>query len=107
MNHHCFSKLSINNFLDLDEVDSELCNEWLRLASTPISSNRDVIALQRHLATAAKACKQLSSQLSKAEVEGAQLQDSNELVTSLRNSCDEMQCKYEGTSCCALVHVCS
>ena len=84
------------NFIAGAQIDRDTCDDWMRLAAQPISSRTDVIALQRHLATAAITCAHLLGEVRERSATGEDLREANSLVTSLRDKCDSWQCKYEG-----------
>ena len=84
------------------EVESP--DKWRRLATTPITTDPDVLRLQRSLATAAMDYEALSLKTHKKTKEAdlrveelsSRLSETSESFGKIRNDCNNWHCKYEG-----------
>ena len=88
-----------------NDTEPETSDKWRRLAMTPISTEPEVLKLQRCLATAAIEYDILQTKIKKKTIEtdlkieelSAKLLEATTALDGLRNNSDDWHCRYEGT----------
>ena len=88
-----------------NDTEPETSDKWRRLAMTPVSTEPEVLKLQRCLATAAMEYDILQTKIKKKTIEtdlkieelSAKLLEATTALDGLRNNSDDWHCRYEGT----------
>ena len=88
-----------------NDTEPETSDKWRRLAMTPISTEPEVLKLQRCLATAAMEYDILQTKIKKKTIQAdlkieelsAKLLEATTALDGLRNNSDDWHCRYEGT----------
>ena len=88
-----------------NDTEPETSDKWRRLAMTPVSTEPEVLKLQRCLATAAIEYDILQTKIKKKTIEAdlkieelsVKLLEATTALDGLRNNSDDWHCRYEGT----------
>ena len=88
-----------------NDTEPETSDKWRRLAMTPVSTEPEVLKLQRCLATAAMEYDILQTKIKKKTIQAdlkieelsAKLLEATTALDGLRNNSDDWHCRYEGT----------